>query len=179
MRRLVPGLLLLAVGCDAVSMLILPPDGMPVIAGGISDTRPYFGRVRVGLADGELLIASCGCGDWRALVSPDDGSKATQFAVRFYSASDYVPTGPVTVYGDVDEGALRATLDQDSGLVDGWLRVGPFRTPFQATRGDNHGASAGACARCHTGNDPIYPQPPDHPPFELDPANCLDCHDAN
>lgn len=175
--------LLFIIGCNVAPILLTPPPDINPVVGGISDTQPYFGRVALGDKgidnSADFLLASCGCGDWRVLIAPDDGSPNMQFRVLFYSEMEYTPTARVEVFGHEEPLGLRATLDQEAGKLEGWLVLGERLDYLRADRGVNHTDSADACALCHTGEDPIYPQPVDHPPFELDPANCLDCHSVN
>ncbi|MFQ5429970.1 MAG: hypothetical protein ACE5E1_06635 [Phycisphaerae bacterium] len=175
-------LALVLVGCDAFDFS--PPEDMTVVVGGITDTRPYYGRVRQ--ADtcdrdlGDFLLASCGCGEWRALVSMDDGSPDASLVVRFYSDGDYRPTGQVVVHGEDEARALRGTVDQDAGRAEGRLRLGAGRMQFTANRGEQHTDSAAACVLCHVGDDPVWPLPETHTPdFQVDPPNCLACHSVN
>jgi hypothetical protein len=176
--------LVVIVGCDLGPVFILPPAGMTEVPGGIGDVRPYYGRTRsADVPDqelGDFLLASCGCGDWRALIAPDDGSENASVVVRFYTVDAYVPTGSVTIHADEEGGALRGTVDQDNGQTEGRLQLGPRRMFFEATRGENHLSSAEACLMCHLGEQPIWPLPDTHTTdYQLDPPNCLDCHELN
>ncbi len=158
-----------------------PPDARSVL-GGITNTQPYFGRAR--RADdagevGDFLLASCGCGDWRVLMTPDDGSPQVQLRVLFYTAGEYTPTGSVDVYGQEGEAMIGGTLDQDTGALDARLQQQIARMRVSAQRGVQHSDSAKACVMCHVGDQPIWPQPPNHPAFQTDPPDCLTCHSVN
>lgn len=167
-------------GCDVLFPFIAPPQNMTVILGGPAATQPFFGRFRPaegGAEVGDFVLASCGCGDWRAVLAADDGTAPEQFPVRFFTAGDYVPTGSVVVYAEEDTRALSGTIDQDQGVVEGRARLDVRRYTFAATRSTDHGAAVRTCAFCHLGADPIWPLPETHPPDYLrDPTICLDCH---
>jgi hypothetical protein len=163
------------------------PTGLSPVAGGIADQRPYFGRFKTAPDDseGDFLLATCGCGDWRVLLSTADG-KQWEFPVRFYSVGDYQPTGDVTVFGQTDTEALLGTVHQDAGLADGLSIRNAIVRKFSAKRSETHTNDASSCVKCHVGDNPIRPQSPDHPSrctggvttgcFTVDPPNCLSCH---
>lgn len=181
-RRVALVALTLLVGCNALpnlSDLLIPPADNLVIPGGIADLRPYYGRVKAGgVADaGEFMLATCGCGDWRVLVLPTDGTGRTQFPVRFYS-SEGAAAAQVRVYGVEGDEAVSGDLMQQDGLSSGSIRRGVLFYTFDAQRGENHTNDADACVKCHIGEDPIWPQPVGHPAYQLNPANCLNCHDV-
>jgi hypothetical protein len=98
--RLLLAILILFVGCSTVGTAPLTlPTGLSPVVGGITDLRPYFGKFKAASdnSEGDFLLAGCGCGDWRVLMSTADG-KQWQFPVRFYSTGDYQPTGDVKVF---------------------------------------------------------------------------------
>lgn len=189
MRRIAIALLLLVVGCDVFSFPIQAPEGMDVVLGGLSNTQPYFGNYKKAnfdpfqpSSDGIFLLASCGCGDWRVLFKPDDGSQQVQFPVQFYTNGEYAPTGQVTVYGE-DEATsrtVRGVVDQDGGSFDGKGESSDIFQNITAQRGDAHNQPVIACGMCHIGEDSIYPLPPSHPQkYKTDPLVCLECHTVN
>jgi hypothetical protein len=163
------------------------PVGLSPVVGGIADQRPYFGKIKMAPDDseGDFLLATCGCGDWRVLLSTSDG-KQWEFPVRFYSTGDYQPIGDVTVFGQTGTDVLLGTLHQDTGLADGLSVHNAIALKFSATRGETHTNDASSCVKCHVGDNPIRPQSPDHPSrcaggvttgcFIVDPPNCLSCH---
>lgn len=157
---------------------IQAPAGEAVVAGGITDQRPYFGQLKGSGADDstQFVLATCGCGEWKALVSEDNGGKQLEFDVRFYSAAPYVETGAVNVYGQENDNGLTGTVDQDSGAASGNIKLGTLFAQFSAQRGTNHQDQAQACILCHTGDKPISPLAASHPAYQTAPANCLDCH---
>jgi len=181
-------ILILFVGCSTVGAAPLTlPTGLSPVVGGIADQRPYFGKFKAALdnSEGDFLLASCGCGDWRVLMSTADG-KQWQLPVRFYSTGDYQPTGDVKVFGQSDMEVLLGTVHQDTGLTDGLSHHNTIALKFSATRGETHTNDASACVKCHIGDNPIRPQPPNHPSrcaggvttgcFTVGPPNCLSCH---
>jgi hypothetical protein len=174
---------LLIGGCGVVSPFILPPDGLSQIIGGLSDARPYYGRVSpADLPDqpvGDFLLASCGCGEWRALVTLDDASPRASLIARFYTPADDTQSVVVTVHGDDGTNALRGVVESDKGESSGRVAIGASQLSFQATRGESHTDSADTCVLCHIGDDTIWPLPETHTTQVLiDPPNCLDCHEA-
>ena len=99
LRRSLFAILILFVGCSTVGATLLTlPTGLSPVVGGIADHRPYFGKFKAAPdnSEGDFLLATCGCGDWRVLMSTADG-KQWQFPVRFYSTGDYQLTGDVKV----------------------------------------------------------------------------------
>ncbi len=189
---------ILTVGCTVLPGVPLPPGetivipdnislpaDMTIVPGGIGDTRPYYGRFKTKDSAeqevGDFLLASCGCGEWRALASPDDGSPDGSLVVSFYTTGDYVPTGQVVVYGEEEDKALRGIVDQDTGETEGRLQLGANQMLYTATRGEQHTDSAKACVMCHVGEDPVWPMPDTHTTdHQLDPPNCLiSCHEVN
>lgn len=157
---------------------ILPPDGgMIRVPGGIANTQPFFGRVEDVFHRnlGKFLLATCGCGDWRMLLQYNDG-RQVQFPVEFFSEGPYVPMGPVSVYGKqlTYEGA--GTVDQDSGDFSGIVEIDRVRQRALAWREDAHSLAIEACVLCHIGEDPIWPQPPNHPQYVPGVTDCFQCH---
>jgi len=181
-------ILILFVGCITVGATPLTLlSGLSPVVGGLADQRPYFGKFK-GAPDnseGDFLLATCGCGDWRVLMSTADG-KQWQFTVRFYSTGDYQPTGDVKVFGQSDTEALLGTVHQDAGLTEGLSNHNTIVLSFSATRGEAHTNNAFFCVKCHIGDNPIRPHSLDHPSrcgdgvttgcFTIDPPNCLSCH---
>ena len=53
------------------------------------------------LDEGDFLLGTCGCGEWKVLIRQKDGTQA-QADVRFYSKGDYSPTGSVKFSGLVE-----------------------------------------------------------------------------
>ena len=155
-----------------------PPTNLTAVIGGITDQRPFFGKVGwpVAVDGSELVLATCGCGEWKAFVKQNTDADPIEFDLQFFTSGDYAPTGTVSVYGLENDNGLSGTVDQDSGAVSGNLAVGPFKTFFAAQRGDKHEDQVEACALCHTGPTPIFALPSSHPAYQLSPANCLDCH---
>lgn len=170
--------LTLFLACQAAPSFILPPEDMTVIPGGISDVRPFFGKMFDSQRRevGDFLLATCGCGDWRVLLSFIDGSPQRQFPVRFYAAGPYTPTGSVTVYGAETDQAADGIVDQDAGQTEGRLALGFMQRTFLATRGDAHAQEVEACVLCHIGENPIWPQPPNHPTYVPGVTDCFMCH---
>jgi hypothetical protein len=185
MWRLALGLLVIVVGCNLFPSALTPPEGLTLVPGGISNTQPYFGNYKLAGADvsrGTFMLASCGCGDWRVLFKPDDGSAQTQFPIQFYSLGDYKPTGSITIFGqdDLSGVAVSGTADQDGGLFTGQSQAGLSLSDIAAMRGDAHELSVKACGLCHIGDDAIYPLPPWHPPkYKTNPLVCLECHSVD
>lgn len=188
LRRSLFAILILFVGCSTVGTPLLTlPTGLSPVVGGISDQRPYFGKFKVvpDNSEGNFLLAGCGCGDWRVLMSTADG-KQWQFPVRFYSTGDYQPNGDVTVFGQTGTESLLGTVHQDAGLADGLSGHNKIELKFSATRGETHTNDASYCVKCHIGDNPIRPQSLNHPSrcaggmttgcFTVNPANCLNCH---
>lgn len=185
MRRKACGwlsLIAIVVGCNVFPQFIPgPPTDGTVVVGGISNTNPYFGRFRLANAPdvdmGLFMLASCGCGDWRVLFKPDDGSPQSQFPVQFYSTGEYVPTGRVVVQGTEDYKSVFAEVDQDGGLCDGRAELALARYLMSADRQSAHDQSVDACGLCHIGEDSVYPLPPTHPQkYKTNPRVCFECH---
>ncbi len=188
LRRSLFTILILFVGCNAGgNQVLMPPMGLSPVVGGIADLRPYFGKFKGARdnSEGDFLLATCGCGDWRVLMSTPDG-KQWQFPVRFYSTGEYQPTGDVKVFGQSDTEALLGTVHQDAGLTEGLSNYKTIALSFSATRGETHTNDASSCVKCHIGYNPIRPQSLDHPSrcaggvttgcFTTDPPNCMSCH---
>lgn len=172
------------IGCTAVPGLFTLPAELQPVLGGPSNVQPYLGRLKAmdaaGTEIGDFLLASCGCGDWRAVMNYDDGTLRHQFKVRFYSEGDYTPDEPITVFTQEELVGLMGTVDQSGGTAGGEIVFGRTRLAFDSARGDNHNATAQACEYCHVGNDPIFPLPDTHPKRYLEERNiCLECHSAN
>jgi len=188
LRRALFAILILFVGCSTVGAALLRlPTGLSPIVGGIVDQRPYYGKFKATSdnSEGDFLLASCGCGDWRVLMSTADG-KQWQFPVRFFSTRYYRPTGDVKVFGQSHTETLLGIVHQDTGLTVGLDDHNTIMLIFSATRGETHNNVVSVCVKCHIGDNPIRPQSPDHPPrcaggvtrgcFTVDPPNCLSCH---
>jgi hypothetical protein len=188
LRRSLFTILILFVGCNTGGKRLLTlPTGLSPVFRGIADHRPYFGKFKAAPdnSEGDFLLATCGRGDWRVLMSTADG-KQWQFPVRFYSTGDYQPTGDVTVFGQTDTEGLLGTVHQDAGLAEGLSHHNTIALTFSAARGETHTNEASSCVKCHIGDNPIRPQSLDHPSrcaggvktgcFTIDPPNCLSCH---
>ncbi len=176
----------LLIGCNIFpASFILPPDpSLITVVGGISNTDPFFGTFKLANAPdvqmGEFLLASCGCGDWRVLFRPSDGSPQTQFPVRFYTAGEYSPAGTVAFHGLEDYYAAAGTVDQDGGGCDGKAELALSRYLMNAQRASAHNQAVEACGLCHIGEDSIFPLPPTHPQkYKTDPHICFECHSVN
>lgn len=180
MRRAWVLLVTLLLACNTFPLLLGPPDGTSVVTGGISDTRPYFGKMYCpgGTEVGDFMLATCGCGDWRVLLSPSDGSPQRQWPVQFYSTGDYQATGDVAVFGEDGTNAARGTVDQTLGATSGQLQTGLGFRNFSATRGDAHSLEIQACVLCHIGDNPIWPRPEDHPTYVPGVTDCFECHEV-
>lgn len=185
MRHVLLGVLIILVGCTVFPTLTAPSADLKPVVGGISDTKPFFGNYKIAGSDassGIFLLASCGCGDWRVLFKPDDGSPQTQFPIIFYSSGDYTPTGAITVFGQ-DEASGRAvsgSVDQDNGLFFGKSQLGLTLEDIAGLRSSIADQSVDACGLCHIGDDTIYPLPPTHPQkYRTNPRVCLECHSVN
>jgi hypothetical protein len=156
------------------------PTDLTVVIGGIADTRPYFGTLKMddGSDEGEFLLATCGCGDWRVLVKHADGAQA-QTGVKFFSDGEYSTAGKVTFYGTKDGNAVRGIVDQDAGSASGRTDALDRLVSFKGTRGDAHSQAVQACVLCHIGDDPIWPQPAGHPVYVAGQTDCFSCHSIN
>jgi hypothetical protein len=183
-RRLILGPALLT----CLGLTCIPPDpsapltldeptDMQVVIGGIADTRPYFGKLKTqeGLEEGDFLLATCGCGDWRVLISPT-GKPQTQVPVRFFAPGPYSTSGPVTFYGIESGNRTRGTVDQDGGLASGLIEVPDALHGYSGERGEAHAQSIQACVMCHIGEKPIWPQPAGHPVYVPGQTDCFACH---
>lgn len=188
MKRYVLCLVIATAGCDALPIPILPPDGKIPVIGGISNTQPFLGTYKPaglnlsGAPGGTFLLASCGCGDWRVLFKPDDGSAQEQFAVHFFSDGAYLPDTPVTVFGknETTSRTIGGTVNQASGAFTGRAENLLRFQSISATRGNAHNLAVEACGLCHIGEDSIYPLPPTHPDkYKTNPLVCFDCHTVN
>lgn len=173
----------IVVGCNVLpSFVITPPTSdMTIVLGGLSNTDPFFGTYRLANAPdvnmGTFLLASCGCGDWRMLFKPDDGSRQTQFPIQFYSVGEYSPNGSIKVHGTTDYNAADGMADQDSGLFEGKAELALAKYFMTAIRESAHVQSVDACGLCHIGEDSIYPLPPTHPQkYKTNPRVCFECH---
>lgn len=174
-------LLALLPGCGVFQMLFPIPGSLPdlkAIIGGPTDQRPYFGTVStVDGSNADFLLATCGCGEWRVLIQDAKNNTQWQFPVNFYTNDGQDrPDGDVTVFGKGDTTGILATLHQMNGTLDGRTDRNESIYLIDATRTETHTDDATACVKCHIGEDPIWPQPPNHPQFQLNPPNCLSCH---
>ena len=181
MRRLLLLGLAVPLACNVLPITISSPTDLTAVVGGITDQQPFFGTVGwpVAVDGSQLVVATCGCGDWRALVKPSQDGDPVQFVVQFFTAGDYAASGPITVFGQDSGNGLSGTIDQDSGAANGTLVLGDFKTFFSAQRSDEHQSQAEACALCHTGPIPVFPLPSTHPNYQLNPPNCLSHHQVN
>jgi len=185
-RRLLSMILFAFGGCgtDPASFIVAPRE-TDAVSGGITNLQPYMGRLQSSAnasSDmGQFMLASCGCGDWRVLLIPNDGNAKTQFPVTFYSNGDYQPTGEVAVYALDGQTGFSGMVDQDAGTLSGRALNGSFRAFVSATRGgDVHAQPVDACVLCHLGDDPVLPLPDWHVTNYYDyPEVCLHCHSAN
>ena len=170
---LISGALVLA--CTAVPAPLTTPGDLPPVPGGITDQRPFFGTLKGEEDSSQVVVATCGCGEWKTLLTRGHGDSQAELDVHFYASGDYQPTGSILLYGQEDDRAVSGTIDQDLGSVTGNVQWGTLRASFTATRGTNHDQVV-ACTLCHVGDKPILPLPADHPAYQLSPANCLNCH---
>ncbi len=179
MKRGVVVIFCVLVGCNVVPIMpaLTLPDALTRVPGGIIDARPYFGNLRIANNDpsAEFLLATCGCGDWRILITDSDGAQR-QFPVDFYTEGEYSPEGSVTVFGRDGDVAALGTLDQHTGQTNGDVETGLLFRRFAATRGEAHTQEVSACVKCHIGEDPIFPQPEGHPVYEPGVTDCFRCH---
>lgn len=177
--------LLAVVGCTVFPPSITKPTDMSTVPGGLSDVRPFFGNYKLAIPgagnEGLFLLASCGCGDWRVLMKPDNGSRHLSLPVQFYTPGEYQPTGMVEAYGDENYTQVRARVDQDGGVVTGQvLNAGINVKEFTAARTSQHQQPVEACGLCHIGEDTVYPLPSWHPQkYRTNPYVCLECHTVN
>jgi hypothetical protein len=169
--------LILMVGCGALQTptpIPSSPAGVQPIVGGLTDQRPYYGSVESDGGAGDFLMATCGCGSWKALMTQPDGTQ-WQVPVRFYTP-DGADQPDVTAFGREQKDALLATLYQADGQMDGRAEHGSVAVRISAVRRETHSDDAQTCVRCHAGADPIFPLSSSHPTFTVDPPNCLTCH---
>ncbi len=181
MRTAAAAVLLFLTSCGLAPWLELERPVGDTIIGGVADTRPYFGTLKTpaGQTVGEFMLATCGCGDWRVLLTTHDGQEQWQFPVLFYSTSAaYDPNADVAVFGEDGRSGVSGYVSQSGGSSSGRARRGLALFTFESQRGESHASDATACVKCHIGEDPIYPQPDNHPHFEPDPPNCLSCHNV-
>jgi len=181
MRVLLSGVLIVIVGCGVLPAVITKPTNMATVPGGLGDVRPFFGNYKLaGLSDegkGIFLLASCGCGDWRVLFKPSDGSAQESYPVQFYARGEYKTTGLVTVYGEEGDARTYGTVDQDSGLFSGRAESAGVQKSIAAMRSSQHDQPVEACGLCHIGEDTIFPLPAWHPQkYKENPFVCLECH---
>lgn len=175
----------MAVGCETLPAFItVPAANMTPVVGGISNTNPFFGTFRLNDAPdqdtGIFLLASCGCGDWRVLFKPYDGSRQTQFPVLFYAEGEYAPTGSVAFHGVEDANAASGVVMQDTGTAEGRAELETLRVFMNGVRDNAHDQAVEACGLCHVGEDSVYPLPPSHPDkYKSDPTVCFECHTVN
>jgi hypothetical protein len=189
MKRVVFAGLFCIVGCTATDLFapfIVPPEETQPVVGGLADLRPYIGRLQlcenVPIDRGLFMLASCGCGNWRVLFQPNDGSKQVQFPIAFFTNGEYQTTGEVAVYGleEAKQIGFSGRVNQDAGTITGKAMSGLFRAHASAARGDGHAQPVDACILCHLGDDPVFPLPDTHPDrYKTNPRVCLDCHSAN
>jgi len=184
-KALFVGLVVL-VGCGTVPQgWITQPTETSVVIGGISNLQPYFAKLQSvdrSLPDmGDFLLASCGCGDWRVLIRPNNGAPQIQFPVTFYTNGPYQPTGEVAVYGMNGDKGFSGRLNQDTGVLGGNAVSGQMAAYIDGLRGDPHvNRTVDACIMCHVGDDPIFPLPSWHNTIYYSfPDVCLHCHSAN
>ncbi|UCG15360.1 MAG: hypothetical protein JSV19_08670 [Phycisphaerales bacterium] len=185
MQRLSLGLLLLVLGCHA------PPapsssSGEPEATlpdGGLEATYPFFGRMKTAdpadqefRESGDFMLARCGCNCWRVLVSQDDGSVRAQFLVHFSWQEHEASAAKVHVLGEDNGTTLSGIVDQNTGLTEGRMLIGPYAMVFAAGRSEEPADKVKTCVMCHVGEAPPWPLPSHHPQYEADPPTCLRCH---
>ncbi len=176
-------LVLFAVGCGGAPDPTVPAQTSPQMLGGLSDARPFFGRVSKAISPsqevGDFALASCGCGSWRAVVLSDDGHEHTQVDVQFRTADGtevLTPSSTVVFSGERSGIAIEGTVNQASGTATGRMRIVQDELVFSAVRSEAHTARTSTCLMCHTGDDPLWPLPSWHPVYQKNPPNCLICH---
>lgn len=171
----------LVAACNVTLFLppLTAPDDKTVVVGGIVDTRPMFGKTigPDGAEVGDFLLATCGCGNWRVLIQDADGQQA-QCIIRYYASGDYSSDGDITFYGEGDALKVLGVINQTTGDASGDIDVDILRRTFTGARREAHTDDIEACILCHIGDDPIYPQPPEHPAYVEGVTNCLECHDV-
>ena len=188
MKRFAPLLfsVVLVAGCPGAAqfMITTPSADQKIVTGGISNLQPYLGNFKQfgsNTSQGDFLLGSCGCGDWRVLFRDKNGQQV-QFPVAFYTAGDYSPTGKILVYGVSGDNEFSGMADQTNGKLTADSMVNGGQSSISAERTDIHGTggTVTACIMCHVGDDPIYPLPDTHPQqYKQDPTICLECHSAN
>lgn len=179
MRNAAAAVLVLLTSCRLAPWLEIERPAGDTIIGGVADTRPYFGTLKTpaGQTVGEFVLATCGCGDWRVLLTAQRSKEQWQFPVLFYSTSSaYDPHADVAVFGNDGNSAVSGIVSQSGGSASGRARRGLALFTFESGRGESHTSDATACVKCHIGEDPVYLQPDNHPRVELSPPNCLTCH---
>jgi len=177
---------LLVAGCPGAAqfMITTPASDQKIVTGGISNLQPYLGTFKKfdgGTSQGDFLLGSCGCGDWRVLFRNASGEQV-QFPVAFYTKGDYQTTGKILVYGASGDDEFSGTADQTAGDLTANSIVSGVESTIVAGRTDVHGGggTVTACIMCHVGDDPIFPLPDTHPQkYKEDPTICLECHSAN
>ena len=182
MRYLLVVALPLLAGCEGWFSVVpqSAPANQKVVIGGLPDQRPFFGKVErmIDGQTGDFLLATCGCGEWRALVQMTDGSQ-WQFPVNFFTESGLANlSSDAQVYGREEDKAMQGLVQALDGHLTGDTEKGMLNHRVDAFRGDMHGTDITACVRCHVGDDPIYPRPPTHPVYVPGVTNCFDCHDV-
>jgi hypothetical protein len=185
MQRLSLGILVFVLGCQAAptpsSSGGESEEALPI--GGLNDTLPYFGRLKTadptgqGLYEsGDFMLARCGCDCWRVLVTQDDGSVRAQFLVHFSWEEEGASAAEVYMLGEDAGTTLRGIVDQDAGVTEGHMLIGPYAMVFAADRSEEPADKVETCVRCHVGEAPPWPLPSHHPQYEADPPTCLSCH---
>jgi len=170
----------LLTGCNSWFSVVPkdPPANQKVVIGGLPNQGPFFGKIErmIDGKTGDFLLATCGCGEWRALFQLEDGSQ-WQLPVNFYTETGLADlTSDSQVYGREEDRALLGLIQELDGHLTANTERGMLNYRVDAYRGPTHTNDANTCVRCHVGDDPVFPQPPNHPAFQLDPPNCLMCH---
>lgn len=183
MRILLIASLPLLAGCNNWFSVVPKeaPANQKVVIGGLPDQRPFFGKVErmIDGQTGDFLLATCGCGEWRALVQMTDGSQ-WQLPVNFFTESGLADlTSDAQVYGREEDKALLGLVQAMDGHLTGDTEKAMFNYRVDAFRGETHTTDITACVRCHIGDDPIFPRPPTHPVYVPGVTNCFDCHEVN
>ena len=168
------------VGCGSLPFVNMPSTGAPPILHGLEETRPYFGQLKEAGAPGEelgdVMLALCGCKCWRVMVLRDDGAVRTQFLVHFALQGEGESPTEVLVQNEDDEGILRGTVNQDTGLAEGRMLIGPYAMVFAANRSEEDADQVKTCLACHVAEEPLRPLPTGHPEYQTSPPDCLTCH---
>jgi len=180
MRLLFVALLPLLAGCDAWFSVVPkePPANEKVVIGGHPNQSPFFGKIErlIDGQTGDFLLATCGCGEWRALFQMTDGSQ-WQLPVNFYTQTGMADlNSDAKVYGREEDRALMGFIQSLDGHLTADTERSMLNYRVDAYRGPTHSDDATTCVRCHVGSNAVFPQPPTHPAFQLDPPNCLSCH---